>query len=127
MSSTQLSANVEELSVTVPVIFGDLLYHDLSSDYTAPGSRYIKGVYFRGDVSGKYRCVTLAQFHAYGGDAYRDGPAPNDTQRDAIITAAVNDSAYVDVYLAAYQWVDCPVMFIESTDAAGTNLNIGIY
>ncbi len=118
--STELVFNTEGSKQTQPISFFDITYKALSSDYVnlAKG----KGFYFKGGDSGKYRAITLTQYMQAGGT-----PADNDTVRDALIIVIVSAANYVDLYLAAYQWTDTPCVFIESTDAAGTTINIGHY
>ena len=120
MSET-LRFNVEGKQLDQPVSFYDITYKDLTSvDYVASDTG--KGVYFKGDTAGKYRCITLTQYNKAGGTS-----TDTDAVRDALILVIVAAANYVDLYLAAHQWADSPVVFIETTGAAGTNLNIGHY
>jgi len=118
--STKLGFAVEGKELIQPTSFYDITYKALSSDYTNLANG--KGFYFKGGDSGKYRAVTLTQYLKAGGT-----PSDGDTARDALIVVIVAASNYVDLYLAAYQWCDTPCVFIESTDAAGTTINIGHY
>lgn len=118
--STKLGFNTEGATQEQPLSFYDITYKDLSSDYVNLSKG--KGFYFKGDTSGKYRAITLSQYMLAGGSA-------NDTDavRDALIIVIIAASNYVDMYLAGFQWSDTPCVFIESTDSAGNNVNIGHY
>ena len=117
---TSLGFSVEGHDMDQPLSFFDITYKSLVSDYVNLAKGH--GFYFRGDVAGKYRAITLSQYFKAGGT-----PTDTDVVRDALILVIVAAANYVDLYLAAYQWTDCPCVFIESTAAAGTNINIGHY
>ena len=108
--------------VNAPIIFGDIINHDLSSDFTATAGQLDKGVFFKGDAEGAYTCVTFAQYMDNGGDVATDA-----SERAAAIAAAIAASDTVDLYLAGYQWSDTAVVFIDATGAPSTNINIGLY
>ena len=133
MSSTQLEFNVNGENITAPLAFEDIRLIDLSSDYAAsdsPGSevRLKKGFFFKGNTAGKYRAITLYQWKK-GLDAYTGTVSDpiSDAQRNLVLQSIVAANNYVDLYLAAYQFSDCPVVFLERTGAASTVVNIGIY
>lgn len=114
---------------TVPTVFLDIVDFTLSdpgTDYEIGVTRLEKGVFFKPVTAGAYRCVTHYQYMDNGGNAYTgpNGPATT-VQRDAVIAAAVAAGDYVDMQLAAYQWSDCTVVFIDASSSVGTVLNIG--
>ena len=133
MSSTQLEFNVNGENLTAPLAFEDIRLIDLSEDYAASDSagseiKLKKGFFFKSETAGKFRAITLYQFRK----ALLAWPAPvaakiPDSTRNDILQSIVAAGDYVDVYLAAYQWVDCPVVFLEQGGSASNIVNIGIY
>jgi len=111
MGSTYLNwklAEDNQTDMTAPIVFRDILYHDLSAaNYTVTGNQLDKGVFFKADTAGVYTVTTLRQYIANG---YATAAATN-----------------LQMYLAAYQWSDTPVVEIFSAQRAGDNLNIGLY
>ena len=93
----------------VPLVFSDIQFYDLSvsHDYEVQGAQLDKGIFFKGDTAGCYTVVTLASYVA----------------NDYVLLAADTTK----VYLAAYQWIDHPVVAIAELNAASTNLNFGFY
>lgn len=92
----------------VPLVFSAIDYYDLTTgDFELVGAQLDKGVFFKGDTSGVYTVVTLANYVA----------------NNYVLLAADT----VKMYLAAYQWCDHPVVAIAQAAAANTDLNIGVY
>ena len=122
----KLDASIGELDVNVPLVFGDAVAVDLSSDYTMDKSYHLKGFYFKGDTEGAWTVVTLASYMRNGGNAFRN-TRPSDVEVAAVITTAVAAGDTVDLLLAAYQISELPIAFIESTDAPSTTVNAYYY
>ena len=133
MSSTQLEFNVNGENLTAPLAFEDIRLIDLSVDYAASDSansevRLRKGFFFKGGTAGRYRAITLYQWRKQLAKTNVTMSDPiTDTQRNSVLQEIVAADNYVDIYLAAYQWVDTPVVFLERTGAASTIVNIGLY
>ena len=129
--STKLTASVGELDVNVPVIFYDIVGFTLvdpGTDYYMPNSAHLHGVFFKADTAGTFTCVTLHQYMENGGDVYRaQSGGPSTAEKEAVVAAAVSAGDTVSLYLAAGQWTDCPIAFVDATSAASTALNIGLY
>ena len=112
-----------ERTFPAPLVFNDILYYDITSvDWTATGGYLDTGIFFKGDTAGYYTCVTYAQYLLNGGDIAADASA-----KAAAIAKAISDGDTAKIYLAAYQWTDVNIVFIDATSAASTNLNLGIF
>jgi hypothetical protein len=109
-------------------VFSDILYHNLANaDYVVDTARLQKGVFFKADTAGAYRVITLAQYRAAGGDQWDAGTPPTSIQRNAILQAIVTAGNDVNLYLAAYQFSDVSVVWIDKGGGVGSNINIGLY
>ena len=97
-----------------PIVFSEITYFDLSADYVVSGGLYDKGVFFKCDTAGLFTCVTFAQYLDNGGK-----PELSQAEKLAVVDAAVAAGDEANLYLAAYQWVDTPIVRISKTDAAG--------
>jgi len=118
-----ISKGKKSQSFEVPLVFNDILFHDLTTvDFTATGSQLEKGVFFKGDTAGYYTCVTFAQYLDNGGDV-----AESAAQKAAAIAAAISAGDTVKIYLQAYEWSGTTVVFIDATGAASDNVNLGIF
>jgi len=109
-------------TVPAPLIYGDIIDYTLSSDFVATAGQLDKGIFFKGDAEGTYTVLTWAQYQKYGGDISNSA-----AERLAAIVAAVSDSAEIELFLLKGQWSDTPVVRIDSTNAASTALNFGLY
>lgn len=124
MGTTKLEFVVDGQNLNAPLAFSDIEYASLSgNDYAVSGSRLRKGVFFKSNTSGSFMVITLAEYRRRGGEDYDDNAPPTTGQRNTILRACTKQT----VYLAAYQWVDVPVVFIDKSSAASNNLNIGLY
>ena len=107
-----------------PLVFSDIIDHSLSgdNDFEALLGQLDKGVFFKSTTAGAFTCVTWAQYWDNGGST-----ATSAAERAAAIDAAITATDVVSLKLAAYQWCDTPVVFIDATGAAANALNIGLY
>ena len=133
MSSTQLEFNVNGENLTAPLAFEDIRLIDLSADYAASDSagsdvRLTKGFFFKSETAGLFNAITLYQWKrglaAYTGTI---SDPITDVQRNSVLQFIRDNGDKVNLYIAAYQWVDTPVVFLESDNAASVIVNIGIY
>ena len=121
----KLNDSINELMIDVPLIFSDIIDHDLSGDYVIPKSRILNGFYVKPDTAGAYRAVTLAQYYENGGDSYRaQSGGPSEAEMNVVIHAAIAAGNTVDLLLAAYEICSTPLCFLEADVAAGTTVNI---
>jgi len=111
-------------ALDAPPVFVDIIDHDLSgdNDFEALLGQLDKGVFFKSGVAGTFVCVTYAQYRDNGG-----ATATSVSERAAAIALAISEGDTVTLQLAAYQWIDTPVVHIDATGAASNDLNIGLY
>ena len=111
----------------VPTVFEDVLgvtLVDPGTDYVCPLARINKGFFMKSDTAGTFQVITLRQYLDAGGNQYRD---PTAVERDAVITDVFNAVNYVELQLAAYQWSDVALVWVDATNAASLDINIGLY
>ena len=133
MPTTKLEFGVFGENFNAPLAFEDIRNVTLTADYAASDAplsevRLNRGFFFKGNVAGTYRAITLYQFNKQlrnTNTVY--GEKITDVQRNTILQEIVAAGNYVDVYLAAYQWVDCPCVFLERQGVASVSINIGLY
>lgn len=133
MPTTKLGFGVLGEDLAAPLAFEDIRNVTLTVDYAASDAalsevKLNRGFFFKGITAGTYRAITLYQFNKQlkaTNTVY--GVRISDVQRNTILQEIVAAGNYVDLYLAAYQWSDSPVVFLERTGAASTSINIGLY
>jgi len=134
---TKLHMQVEDLILPAPLQFQDQKRISLAvNDYAASSSglpRLDRGFNVKGDTAGEYRVITLAQFQralknkSYGiaiGNPFKI----SDGERNDILAAIAADAneGKITIQLAANQWNDSPIIFLEKTGAVDQTVDIGI-
>jgi len=132
---TQLTMRVEDLILPAPLQFQDQKRVSLvTNDYAASSTglpRLDRGFNIKGDTAGEYQVITLAQFRRKlfdksSGVTVADGKNISEGERNNLLQAIAADEGKIRIQLAASQWNDCPICFVEKTGAADSTIDIGI-
>lgn len=132
---TQLTMRVEDLILPAPLQFQDQKRVNIALDYAASSTglpRLDRGFNIKGDTAGEYEVITLAQFRralfnkSYG-VAIADPFKITNGERNLLLQAIRDDAdeGKITIQLAANQWNDTPLVFVEGVGAADTTIDIG--
>jgi len=133
-----LNMRVEDLILPAPLQFQDQIRVSIAAnDYAANSTglpRLDRGFNIKGDVAGEYEVITLAAFRRKLFDRGTTSVAVADYfnitngERNSLLQAIKLDSTVASrtIQLAANQWNDCPLVFVEKTNAADATIDIGI-
>ena len=131
---TQLQSSVFGENIDAPLFFEDIRNVSLAAnDYAASDAkdsevRLNRGFFFKGTAAGTYRAITLYQFNKQLKTTTTTFSAKiTNAQRNLILQEIVAAGNYVDLYLAAHQWSDTMVVFLEKTGSASNTINIGLF
>jgi len=129
---------VEDLALPAPLQFQDQQRISLvTNDYAASSSglpRLDRGFNIKGDTAGEYEVITLATFRRKLQDrtssvvtGIADMKKISISERNDLLQEIKNtDGNSVVIQLAASQWCDVPLCFVEKTGAADTSVDVGI-
>ena len=136
--STQLTMRVEDCILPAPLQFQDQQRISLAvNDFAASSTglpRLDRGFNIKGDTAGEYEVITLATFRRKLQDRTSsvitgivDTLKISDSERNDILQEIKNtDGNFVVIQLAANQWCDVPLCFVEKTGAADTTIDVGV-
>jgi hypothetical protein len=132
---SKMHMQIEDLILPAPLQFQDIKRISLSqNDYAASSDglpRLDRGFNIKGDSGGEYQVITLAQFRralfnkSYG-VTLGNPPRVSESERNDLLQAISADEGKVTIQLAANQWCDTPLVFVEKTGAIDTTIDIGI-
>ena len=133
---TQLTMRVEDLVLPAPLQFQDQKRVSLAlNDYAATSTglpRIDRGFNIRGDTAGEFQVITLAQFRRKlfdksSGVTLADPMKISNGERNDILQAiaADPDEGKITIQLAANQWNDTPLAFVEKTAPADVTIDVG--
>ena len=128
---------VEDLILPAPLQFQDQVRVNIAAqDYAASSTglpRLDRGFSIKGDTAGGYNVITLAQFRRKlfdknSGVTVADSLNITDAERNSLLQSIRDDAdeGKVPLQLAAYQWNDAPLVFVDKTGAADTTIDIGL-
>ena len=134
---SKMHMQVEGIILPAPLQFQDIKRISLANnDYAASSTglpRLVRGFNLKGDQGGEYSVITLAQFErakankSYG-VSFADPLKISDTERNDLFQAiaADADEGKITIQLAANQWCDTPLVFVDKTGAVDQTIDIGI-
>lgn len=127
---------VEDLILPAPTQFQDQKRVSIAAnDYAASSTglpRLDRGFLIKGDTTGEYKVITLAQFRRKlfdksNGVAVANPFKISNTERNSLLQAIRDDpnEGKITIQLAGNQWSTVPIVFVDKTGAADATIDIG--